>query len=66
MGLRAGALAVPARYFGFLGAAAAVWLAGALVWAVFLLPELWKEPPPSQGASTLGGVYARSGSTGSA
>jgi uncharacterized protein involved in response to NO len=41
MGLRASALAVPALYFGWLGAAAAVWLAGATVWALFLLPKLW-------------------------
>jgi uncharacterized protein involved in response to NO len=38
--LRASALAVPALYFGWLGAAAAAWLAGALVWALFVLPKL--------------------------
>jgi uncharacterized protein involved in response to NO len=49
MGLRASALAVPALYFGWLGAAATVWMAGATAWALFLLPKLWSraaEPSP--------------------
>lgn len=44
MGLRVSALAVPNHYFGWLGAAAALWLLGATVWAVYLLPKLWREP----------------------
>jgi uncharacterized protein involved in response to NO len=44
MGLRATALAVPQHYFGWLGAAAALWLAGATVWAGFLLPRLRRVP----------------------
>ena len=44
MVLRASAPAVPAHYFGWLGAAAALWLAGATLWALFLLPKLWRAP----------------------
>jgi uncharacterized protein involved in response to NO len=40
-GLRATALLMPQIYFEWLGAAALVWIAGATVWAVFLLPKMW-------------------------
>ena len=40
MALRASALAIPAHYFGWLGAAASLWLAGACVWAWFLFSRL--------------------------
>ena len=44
MALRVTVQTVPAHYFGWLGAAAALWLAGAFVWALFLLPKLWDQP----------------------
>ena len=44
MALRVTALAVPNHYFGWLGTAAALWLLGATVWAVYLLPKLWRAP----------------------
>jgi hypothetical protein len=40
MGLRVAALAMGEHYFAGLGAAAALWLAGATVWALFLFPRL--------------------------
>lgn len=40
MGLRVTALSVPEHYFAWLGTAAALWLAGATVWALFLFPRL--------------------------
>ncbi len=46
-GLRATALLVPQIYFGWLGVAALVWIAGVTVWAVFLLPKMGKVPPVS-------------------
>jgi membrane protein YdbS with pleckstrin-like domain len=50
MALRATALTMPEHYFGWLGAAAAVWLVGVVVWSVFLLPKLWRAPagPPQK------------------
>lgn len=35
-------------YLNWLGIAAALWLAGAVVWGAFLLPKLWRtsDPPP--------------------
>lgn len=39
-------------YLNWVGVAAALWLAGALVWGAFLLPKLWRKsnppPPPPQ------------------
>jgi uncharacterized protein involved in response to NO len=50
MALRVSAVLSPQRYFGWLGAGAALWLAGALVWTGFLLPRLWRAPlSPEQG-----------------
>lgn len=46
-GLRATALLVPQIYFGWLGVAALVWIAGVTVWAVYLLPKMGKVPPVS-------------------
>jgi uncharacterized protein involved in response to NO len=43
MVVRASALVVPAQYFGWLGAAAALWMAGAITWAAFLLPRLRRD-----------------------
>jgi uncharacterized protein involved in response to NO len=40
MGLRATALSAGGRYFAWLGMAAALWLAGAMIWALFLFPRL--------------------------
>jgi uncharacterized protein involved in response to NO len=42
--LRATLARVPDLYFGWLAAAAALWLAGAIVWAVFLVPKMWRPP----------------------
>ena len=42
--LRATVTRVPEMYFGWLAAAAATWLAGAVVWAVFLVPKMWRPP----------------------
>ncbi len=42
--LRATVTHVPEMYFGWLAAAAAAWLAGAVVWAVFLVPKMWRPP----------------------
>ena len=44
MVLRATATRMPEVYFGWLAAAAATWLAGAVVWAVFLVPKMWRPP----------------------
>jgi uncharacterized protein involved in response to NO len=44
MVLRATATRVPEVYLGWLAAAASVWLAGAVVWAVFLVPKMWRAP----------------------
>jgi uncharacterized protein involved in response to NO len=45
--LRSTALLVPQIYFEWLGAAALVWLSGVTVWAVFLLPKMWRAPAVS-------------------
>lgn len=42
--MRATAPALPDAYFRWLGAAAVVWLLGAAVWALYLLPKMWAEP----------------------
>ena len=42
--LRATLSRVPELYFGWMAAAAALWLAGAIVWAVFLVPKMWRAP----------------------
>ena len=42
--LRATLGRVPDLYFGWLAAAAVLWLAGAVVWAVFLVPRMWRPP----------------------
>jgi uncharacterized protein involved in response to NO len=43
--LRATATRVPEVYFAWLAVAAGVWLAGALVWAIFLVPKMmWNAP----------------------
>lgn len=42
---------VPELYFGWLAAAAALWLAGAVVWAVFLLPRMWRPPAGGEAAA---------------
>jgi uncharacterized protein involved in response to NO len=36
--------AVSPRYFEWLGVAAALWLAAACTWAVYLLPKMWSLP----------------------
>ncbi len=51
MGLRATALVAPQHYFGWLGTAAALWLGGAVLWALFLLPRLWRAPDAAEAAS---------------
>jgi uncharacterized protein involved in response to NO len=47
MGLRVSVTAVPEHYFGWLGTAASLWLAGATAWAVLVLPKLWRAPAAS-------------------
>ncbi len=42
--LRATLSRVPDLYFGWMAAAAVLWLAGAIVWAVFLVPRMWRAP----------------------
>ena len=44
MARRATATRVPEVYFGWLAAAAAAWMTGAIVWAVFLVPKMWTPP----------------------
>lgn len=44
MVLRATATRMPEVYLGWLAAAASVWLAGAIVWAAFLVPKMWTRP----------------------
>ncbi len=41
---RASATSVPEHYFGLLGLAAALWLAGATLWAAYLVPRMWRGP----------------------
>lgn len=38
----------PDHYFGWLGAAASLWLAGATAWAFLVLPRLLRAPPASE------------------
>lgn len=47
--MRATATHAPEIYLGWIAAAAGIWLLGALVWAVFLVPKMWS--PPIGGAS---------------
>jgi uncharacterized protein involved in response to NO len=42
--LRAVAGLFPTIYLGWLALAAGVWLAGALTWAAYLVPEMWTRP----------------------
>ncbi|MEP7125352.1 MAG: NnrS family protein [Byssovorax sp.] len=48
MVLRAGVTTMPEHYFGWLGLAASLWIAGATAWAILVLPKLWRAPdePP--------------------
>ena len=39
------------EYFELLGVAAAMWLAGASVWALYLLPKMWRAPPADESSS---------------
>jgi uncharacterized protein involved in response to NO len=43
-GMRATAVTMPDVYFAWLGVAASIWLAGAVVWAAYLLPKMWRVP----------------------
>jgi uncharacterized protein involved in response to NO len=36
--------AISLRYFEWLGIAAALWITGALVWAAYLVPKMWRRP----------------------
>jgi uncharacterized protein involved in response to NO len=36
------------KYFELLGAAAAMWLVGAIVWAFYLVPKMWRPPLKGQ------------------
>jgi uncharacterized protein involved in response to NO len=42
--LRSLGTVVSSAYFELLGLAAATWLAGATVWAIYLLPKMWGAP----------------------
>jgi len=42
--IRALAALAPAAYFAWLAVAAALWLTGAAVWAVYLVPKMWALP----------------------
>lgn len=44
MAMRVTALLVPAIYFGWLGAAAALWLLACVIWAIYLLPKIVRAP----------------------
>lgn len=48
--LRALATSVPERYFEVLGAAAVLWVAAVLSWAVLLVPKLWRAAPAGAAA----------------
>jgi uncharacterized protein involved in response to NO len=48
MGLRVSVTAMPEHYFGWLGAAASLWLAGATTWAFLVIPKLWRAPLASE------------------
>jgi uncharacterized protein involved in response to NO len=48
MALRVSVTAVPEHYFGWLGTAASLWLAGAAAWAVLVLPKLWRAPAAAE------------------
>ena len=50
MGARVSVTAVPEHYFGWLGAAASLWLAGATAWAFLVLPRLWRAPVAEPGS----------------
>lgn len=51
MVLRATATRVPEMYFGWLAVAASAWMAGAIVWAVFLVPKMWTPPVAAEQAA---------------
>lgn len=44
MALRVSVTSSPEHYFGLLGIAASLWLAGATAWAFLVLPRLWRAP----------------------
>jgi len=46
--LRATATHMPEVYFTWLAVAAGAWLAGAIVWAVFLVPKMWRAPKTAE------------------
>lgn len=48
--LRATLARLPDLYFAWLAAGAALWLAGAVVWAVFLVPRMWRPPSGGEAA----------------
>ena len=48
LAMRVSVNAVPEHYFGWLGAAASLWLAGATAWAFLVLPGLWRAPPAGE------------------
>jgi uncharacterized protein involved in response to NO len=50
MAMRVSVTAVPEHYFGWLGTAASLWLAGATAWAVLVLPGLLRAPAESAAA----------------
>ena len=44
---RAWATTTSLQYLTWLGVAAALWVAGAVLWGALLLPKLWRAPNPA-------------------
>ena len=42
--IRSAGTVLSSKYFELLGAAAAMWLLGAIIWASYLLPKMWRAP----------------------
>jgi uncharacterized protein involved in response to NO len=42
--IRSVGIVLSAQYFELLGLAAAMWLLGAVIWASYLLPKMWRAP----------------------
>lgn len=53
MALRVSVTSAPEHYFGVLGTAATLWLAGATAWAFLVLPRLWRAPTEPEPAPIL-------------
>lgn len=50
--IRSAGAVLSTKYFQVLGLAAVMWLAGAIVWAFYLLPKMWRPPLADESQSS--------------